>query len=161
MVLDMVRVFNKHVLNPVMKLVVGQKCWYAGVIEHTGRRSGKTSTTPVVVERIGDGFIIPLPYGTKVDWLRNVLAAGRATVRVHGETCHAVEPEVIDAAAASPQLSPRRQREFTRFRIRNYLKMSREPWRPIGSDRAAPDGRARMAGGFFRREQRGDGPAFA
>ena len=42
MVLDRVRVFNKHVLNPVMKLVAGRKYWYAGVIEHTGRRSGKT-----------------------------------------------------------------------------------------------------------------------
>jgi hypothetical protein len=40
MVLDTVRVFNKRVLNPVMLLVAGRKYWYAGVIEHTGRRSG-------------------------------------------------------------------------------------------------------------------------
>ncbi|MFZ1175482.1 MAG: nitroreductase, partial [Mycobacterium sp.] len=79
------------------------------------------------IERAGDGFIIPLPYGTDVDWLRNVLAAGKATLRVHGETCQAVEPEIVDAAAASQQLSPRRQREFSRFRISNYLKMEREP----------------------------------
>ncbi|MEY8014146.1 nitroreductase family deazaflavin-dependent oxidoreductase [Mycobacterium servetii] len=127
MVLDRVRVFNKHVLNPVMKLVAGQKYWYAGVIEHTGRRSGKTYSTPVVVERVGDGFIIPLPYGTKVDWLRNVLAAGRATVRVHGETSGAVGPEIIDAATAAGQLSPRRRREFARFGIKNFLKLEREP----------------------------------
>lgn len=127
MVLDKVRVFNKHVLNPVMMIVAGQKYWYAGVIEHTGRRSGKTYATPVVIERVGNGFIIPLPYGTDVDWLRNVLAAGKATLRVHGETCQAVEPEIVDAATASQQLSPRRQREFSRFRINNYLKMKREP----------------------------------
>lgn len=127
MVLDTVRVFNKHVLNPVMMLVAGQKYWYAGVIEHTGRRSGKTYAAPVVVERVGDGFIIPLPYGTKVDWLRNVLAAGRATVRAHGDTCQAVEPEIVDAATASAQLSPRRQREFARFGIKQYLKMKRAP----------------------------------
>lgn len=123
MVHDTVRVLNKRVLNPVMMLVAGQKYWYAGVIEHTGRHSGKTYTTPVVIDRVDDGFIIPLPYGTEVDWLRNVLAAGSATLRVHGETCRAVEPEVIDAATASPQLSPRRRREFNRFRIRNYLKL--------------------------------------
>ena len=64
MVLDTVRVFNKHVLNPVMMLVAGQKYWFAGVIEHTGRRSGKKYSTPVVIDRVGDGFIIPLPYGT-------------------------------------------------------------------------------------------------
>ncbi len=127
MVLDKVRVFNKHVLNPVMMIVAGQKYWYAGVIEHTGRRSGKTYATPVVIERVGNGFIIPLPYGRDVDWLRNVLAAGKATLRVHGETCQAVEPEIVDAATASQQLSPRRQREFSRFRINNYLKMKREP----------------------------------
>ncbi len=127
MVLDTVRVFNKHVLNPVMMLVAGQKYWYAGVIEHTGRHSGKTYTTPVVIDRVSDGFIIPLPYGTEVDWLRNVLAAGNATLRVHGETCRAVEPQIVDAATASAQLSPRRQREFGRFKIKNYLKLKPEP----------------------------------
>jgi deazaflavin-dependent oxidoreductase (nitroreductase family) len=126
MVLDTVRVFNKHVLNPVMKLVAGQKYWYAGAVEHTGRHSGETYTTPVVIDRVSDGFIIPLPYGTKVDWLRNVLAAGTATLRVHGETCRAVEPKVIDAATAFPQLSPRRRREFGLFGIKNYLKLRRE-----------------------------------
>ncbi len=127
MVLDTVRVLNKHVLNPVMMLVAGEKYWYAGYIEHTGRRSGKTYTTPVVIERVDDGFIIPLPYGTEVDWLRNVMAAGHATLRVHGETCRAVEPQLLNAATAGPQLSPRRRREFGRFRIRNFLKMKPEP----------------------------------
>lgn len=127
MALDTVRVFNKHVLNPVMMLVAGQKHWFAGVIEHTGRRSGKKYSTPVVIDRVGDGFIIPLPYGTEVDWLRNVLAAGGATLRAHGETCHAVEPEIIDPATAYQQLPPRRQREFSRFGIKNYLTMKREP----------------------------------
>ncbi|HTX95478.1 MAG TPA: nitroreductase family deazaflavin-dependent oxidoreductase [Mycobacterium sp.] len=126
MVLDTVRVFNKHVLNPLMMLVAGQKYWYAGVIEHTGRRSGKKYSTPVVIDRVSDGYIIPLPYGTEVDWLRNVLAAGRATLRVHGETVQAVEPEILDAAAAAQQLSPRRRREFARFGIKKYLKLKRE-----------------------------------
>jgi deazaflavin-dependent oxidoreductase (nitroreductase family) len=127
MVLDKVRVFNKYVLNPAMMIVAGQKYWYAGVIEHTGRRSGKAYATPVVVERVSDGFVIPLPYGTEVDWLRNVMAAGRATVRVHGDTSQAVEPEIIDAATAYRQLSPRRQREFGRFRIKHYLKIKHAP----------------------------------
>ena len=79
---DAVRVFNKHVLNPVMMNLAGRKHWYAAVIRHTGRRSGKTYATPVVADRVANGFILPLPYGTGVDWLRNVLAAGRATVTV-------------------------------------------------------------------------------
>lgn len=131
MVLDGVRQFNKRVLNPVMKLVAGQKHWYAGVIEHPGRRSGESHTTPVVIERVTDGFIIPLPYGRTADWVSNVLASGRASLRIHGETYQAVEPEIIDAATAFRQLSPRRQREFGRFQIRDYLKMHRASAAPI------------------------------
>jgi len=84
-VTNAVRVFNKYVLNPAMLNLAGRKHWYAALIRHTGRRSGKHYATPVVADRFADGFILPLPYGTGVDWLRNVLAAGRATVRVGGE----------------------------------------------------------------------------
>lgn len=119
-----VRVFNKHVLNPAMLTLAGRKHWYAAVIRHTGRRSGKSYATPVVADRVADGFILPLPYGTGVDWLRNVLAAGRATVTVAGETFDVAAPEIIDAATAMPQLSPRRRRAFQRFGIDNFVKVA-------------------------------------
>jgi deazaflavin-dependent oxidoreductase (nitroreductase family) len=123
---DAIRMFNKHVLNPAMLHLAGRKHFYAGVIRHTGRRSGKRYTTPVVILPAPDGgFVIPLPYGREVDWLRNVLAAGRATVTVGGETHDAADPEVIDAAAAAPLLSERRRRQFARFRVDDYLKLSR------------------------------------
>lgn len=123
-VLDTVRVFNKHVLNPAMMLVAGRKYWYASVIEHTGRHTGKKYATPVVAERVYDGVIIPLPYGTHTDWLQNVLAAGHATIRMHGETYEAVNPQIIDPATAAGQLAPRQKRAFDRFNVRNYLKMA-------------------------------------
>ena len=119
-----VRIFNKHVLNPVMMNLAGRKHWYAAVIRHTGRRSAKSYATPVVADRVADGFILPLPYGTGVDWLRNVLAAERATLTVGGETFDVVAPKVIDAATALPQLSPRRRRAFQRFGIDNFVKVS-------------------------------------
>ena len=120
---DAVRVFNKHVLNPAMMQLAGRRYWYAAVIRHIGRRSGKYYATPVVADRSADGFILPLPYGTGVDWLRNVLAAGRATITVGGKTYDVVEPEIIDAASAAPQLSPRRQRAFQRFGIDSFVKV--------------------------------------
>ncbi len=129
-VLDTVRVFNKHMLNPVMMHMAGRKHWYAGVIEHTGRRTGKAYATPVVAESVNDGFIIPLPYGTRVDWLRNVQAAKKATIRLHGETYKAVDPQIIDATTAAKQLKPRRRRAFDRFKIESYLKMRPEPAPP-------------------------------
>lgn len=120
---DAVRSFNKHVLNPAMMRLAGHKHWYAAVIRHTGRRSGKSYATPVVADRVIDGFIVPLPYGAGVDWLRNVVAAGSATVTVGGQTYDVVEPEIIDAAAALPQMSDRRRRAFSRFGINNFVKV--------------------------------------
>ena len=67
-VLDNVRAFNKLALNPLMLRLAGRKYWYASVIEHTGRHSGKNYATPVATERVPDGFVIPLPYGVGVDW---------------------------------------------------------------------------------------------
>jgi deazaflavin-dependent oxidoreductase (nitroreductase family) len=110
-------------LNPIMRTRAGRKNGYAAAIRHTGRKSGKQYSTPVGAERVQDGFIIPLAYGTQVDWLRNVVAAGRATVSANGETHDVTEPEVIDAATALPGLAPRRRRTFERLGIEQYLKV--------------------------------------
>jgi deazaflavin-dependent oxidoreductase (nitroreductase family) len=124
---DAVRVFNKHILNPAMLHLAGRRYWYAGVIRHTGRRSGKKYATPVVADRVADGFILPLPYGTHVDWLKNVLSAGRATIRVKGETYEVIEPQIIDAATALAQLPSSRRRTAQWFGIDNYVKLEFAP----------------------------------
>ena len=126
-ILNAVRVSNKHLLNPVMLRLAGRRHFYAAAIGHTGRRSGKQYVTPVVAERVPDGFVIPLPYGTRVDWLQNVLAAGRATISAEGQRCEVVNPEIIDAAAAEPMLSARRRRTFERVGIDDYLKVDVTP----------------------------------
>ncbi|WP_067901185.1 nitroreductase/quinone reductase family protein [Nocardia vaccinii] len=120
---DRMRVVNKYVTNPVMMTMAGREHWYAGVVRHTGRRSGKAYATPVVVEEVPDGVIIPLPYGTRVDWLRNVMHEGRATVQVHGRTFDTIEPAIITAEKAEPRLPPQHRRTFHRFKIDNYLEL--------------------------------------
>jgi len=105
----------------------GRKYWYASVIEHTGRRSGKHFATPVATEGVPDGFVIPLPYGVGVDWLQNVLAAGHATIRAHGQCCRVQQPEIISAEAAAQQLRPERRRIYDLFGVKNYLKVKSEP----------------------------------
>ncbi|MEZ0351556.1 nitroreductase family deazaflavin-dependent oxidoreductase [Mycobacterium sp. pR1184] len=106
--------------------LAGRKHWYASVIEHTGRHSGKQYSTPVVTERVPDGFIVPLPYGTDVDWLRNVLAAGQATIRADGQSYRVAEPEIISAASAAAELRPERRRTYDLFKVKNYLKVTSE-----------------------------------
>ncbi|MEV3964770.1 nitroreductase family deazaflavin-dependent oxidoreductase [Nocardia sp. NPDC050193] len=118
-----IRMSNKYLLNPVMNAFAGRKNSYAAAIRHTGRKSGKQYSTPIGADRVQDGFIIPLAYGTRVDWLQNVLAGGQATVSAGGETRDVTEPEVIDAATALPMLSPKRRRAFERIGIAHYLRV--------------------------------------
>lgn len=129
---DAIRQFNKYVLNPAMLVLAGRRHWYAAVIRHTGRRTGRSYATPVVAERTPGGVIIPLPYGTGVDWLRNARAAGRASVTVHGESFDIVDPHVIDAATASTQLSARRRRAFRRFGVEHFVTFAAEAHSPEG-----------------------------
>lgn len=129
---DAVRVFNKHVLNPTMMLL-DRRHWYAAVLRHTGRSSGREYTTPVTAEPTGDGFVIPLSYGEDVDWLKNVRASGRGTIQARDGT-HAVgEPEVIDASEALAAVSPRARLMFRAFGVERYLKLKRLP---VATERA-------------------------
>ena len=121
---DFVRNFNKHVINPAEMALAGHRFWYAAVIEHAGRKSGKRYRTPVVALRVGDGILVGLPYGSGVDWLRNVLAAGSATITDKGRTYHVVRPEVIDAATAEPQLSARWRWILHASNVDSYVKFA-------------------------------------
>lgn len=123
----LLRTSNKHLLNPLMLRLAGKRYWYASVLEHTGRRSGKTYATPVVADVVGGDIIIPLPYGTQVDWVRNVIRSGEATIVHKGQSYHAVSPELIDATQALPMLPRDRRRTFERVSIGHFLRMSTTP----------------------------------
>lgn len=126
--LDRVRTFNKHILNPAMMKLAGKQHWYAAVIKHKGRRSGKEYATPVVAVPVkGGGFVIPLPYGEEVDWLKNVLAAGRAQIEAKGAAYAVAEPEVVSAAAAFPLLDERHRQAWRLFGIERFLIVKRHP----------------------------------
>jgi deazaflavin-dependent oxidoreductase (nitroreductase family) len=118
----LIRTSNKYLLNPVMLLLAGRRYWYASVIQHTGRRSGKRYSTPIVADRVGSHLIIPLPYGTQVDWVRNVLTTGNADIISKGHTYHVVCPELIDSTQALPELPRERRRTFVRVSIGHFLR---------------------------------------
>jgi len=105
-----------------MLRLAGKPNWYASVIEHTGRRSGKAYRTPIVADRVGEHVIIPLPYGTQVDWVRNVLTAGQANVVSGGQSFHVVSPELISSTQALPELPHDRRRTFERVSIGHFLR---------------------------------------
>lgn len=103
---DGVRQFNKHILNPAVLTFAGRRYGYYAVVCHIGRHSGQVYSTPVVAIPIVNGFIISLPYGGEVDWCRNVLAAGRCTIQWNGYNYVVREPELINATAALPGITP-------------------------------------------------------
>ncbi|MEV6279524.1 nitroreductase family deazaflavin-dependent oxidoreductase [Nocardia sp. NPDC051832] len=90
---------NKLVINRIQGVAAGKVPPYV-MIHHLGRRSGKPYRIPVVGIHTGDQLVVPLPYGDKADWVRNVLAAGSAEITYRGKTQKVTEPRVVDAAGA-------------------------------------------------------------
>ena len=100
MIRDRMRIVNKYVTNKVLRGFASRSRGPFAVIRHIGRRSGKPYETTLMVWHQGEGFVIALTYGPKVDWYRNVLAAGGGTLRWHGKVYTIGKPEPIDAKTA-------------------------------------------------------------
>jgi deazaflavin-dependent oxidoreductase (nitroreductase family) len=114
------RIFNKLVLplagTPLVPLY--------GVLEHRGRRSGKTYRTPVVIRQSRDGdFIVPMPWGLSTDWYRNVQAAGECVVRWKGRRYVLHQPEVLDRATALAAFDSVQAQALKRFGIEQVLRL--------------------------------------
>jgi hypothetical protein len=117
------RIINKRYLNPLMLKFAGRKYSPQAIVYHKGRKSGRSYSTPIVLEPITDGFIIPLPYGADVDWCRNILAASQCTIQWHGNTYTVVEPALINAADVINDLPPVRQKIFQMIGVKHVLKV--------------------------------------
>jgi len=65
------------------------------LLSHVGRRSGNTYQTPLGAYPYGDGFLLPLGYGTRTDWYRNITAAGTCELAWKGQTYRLERPELI------------------------------------------------------------------
>ena len=92
--LGLIKRFNKYVLNPMMLRFSGRS-GPSAIVHHLGRRSGTPYATPVIAHQTHQDVIIPLPYGTEVDWLRNLLAAGQAVVELEGRSLTVDKPAVV------------------------------------------------------------------
>jgi deazaflavin-dependent oxidoreductase (nitroreductase family) len=110
--LDGMRWMTKLIFNPVQMRTAGRPGSFAGVIEHRGRVSGTTYRTPVGIRPTDDGFVIVLPYDTRPDWVKNVLAAGTATLSYEDETFEVDRPEVLPISWGMPYLTEKEQRRI-------------------------------------------------
>ncbi len=71
---------NKVATNKVLVHLAGYGPFIE--LEHVGRRSGRVYRVPLNAFRTGDTVTFALTYGPRVDWLRNVRAAGGCRVRL-------------------------------------------------------------------------------
>lgn len=95
-----IRTTNKYVANPLIGLVAGEIIFAQAY--HRGRRSGRQYATPVVAEPTSDGFAIPLPYGSDIDWCYNVLETGRFAIRWRGRVYILGLPEIVPFSQVAP-----------------------------------------------------------
>jgi len=114
----------RRLFNPLVLLLAGTRLLpLYGVIKHRGRRSGTPYRTPVVVRPTRDGFIVPMPWGESTDWYRNVRAAGECVIRWKGRDYPVVQPEVIDAAAATAAFGATARAVMARVGIGHCLRL--------------------------------------
>lgn len=118
-----VKGFNKHILNPLMLRLAGRKGFYAAALHHVGRKSGTRYVTPVRADPTPDGFVIPLPYGTDVDWLKNVMAARSAELVTGGTVLPVDRPQLITAVAAGRHLPAWIKGQLDRQGVSKYLRL--------------------------------------
>ena len=69
------RKFAIRVVNPVLRPVAGRLPGF-GVLTYAGRKTGRTYLLPINVFHKGDRYLFVLTYGSEVQWVKNVLAAG-------------------------------------------------------------------------------------
>ena len=104
--------FNKHVNNRIQLKWAHLLPGY-GILEHTGRKSGRTYRTPLNVFKAPGGFVLLIGYGTQSDWVRNVQAAGGGHI-VHRRTRYVVSEPKLLSGGSGRYLLPRPLRLLTK-----------------------------------------------
>jgi deazaflavin-dependent oxidoreductase (nitroreductase family) len=89
-------------MNPAVRRVARFLPTFA-VVKHRGRKSGRSYETVVNAYRKGSVLAILLGHG-KADWVKNVLAAGEADMRLHGRDLRITDPRVVPAGAGAEGL---------------------------------------------------------
>lgn len=122
-ILDRIRATNKRFTNKLLIHLCGKRFGHFAVLGHTGRRSGKLYRIPVIAEPIGNGFVIALTYGRKTDWLKNVLAAGGASLLWKNREYRLTRPEFIPQDTALGAFPGAFRQGLKMAGVRDYLRL--------------------------------------
>ena len=116
------REFTTRFFNPLVRRFAGRLPGFA-VMTHVGRSSGRVYRSPFKVFRQGRDYVVALTYGSDVNWVRNVMAAGGGELREAGRTIRLTNPRL--AVDPSASLAPAYVRPFLRLlRVTEFLTLT-------------------------------------
>jgi deazaflavin-dependent oxidoreductase (nitroreductase family) len=110
--------FNKRTFNK-MEIRRGIR----PVLSHVGRSSGKTYETPLDAHAVEGGYIFIANYGRDSDWVKNILAAGTATLRAGGNEIALVSPRMVTKDEALRQMAAGIKWPPDRMNVTECLRM--------------------------------------
>ncbi len=84
---------NRRVFNPI-EIRRGVR----PVLIHVGRSSGNIYRTPLDAHQVPGGYVFIPNYGPDSDWVRNILVAGNARLRLEGEELELTSPRMVRKA---------------------------------------------------------------
>ena len=91
------------------------------VVRHVGRRTGATYLTPMDAHPTTDGFVLVVRYGSRSDWVRNILVAGEAGLVIDGREHAVVAPRLVAQQEAADRLPPDVDPGRDFFKAEHYL----------------------------------------
>ena len=94
-----------------------------GVLEHRGRKTGRTYRIPVAVIRTEDGYVIPAPFGGGTQWVRNLEAGGGARLRWKGADYAIVGPEIVQFEAVAYAFNRFQRAGVRAFGISRFVRV--------------------------------------
>ena len=111
---------------PISRPLAGRRylrLW--AIVRHRGRRSGRSYAAPVAIRATSDEFVIPLPWGDRTQWLRNVQSAGGCTVSWNGAEHVVRAPRVVALDDAIAAFHPIQRAILRAAGVRSVLRVSR------------------------------------
>ncbi|GAB3407468.1 hypothetical protein GCM10027515_23480 [Schumannella luteola] len=122
-------------LNPITLSAARRGRGPFTIVRHRGRVSGTIHETPIIVARSGADFVAELTYGPRVQWYRNIQAAGGSCELVRGVgTWRIRSTEPLGAESGLRAYGPPRSWILRLLRRHDFLLLRVAPAEPSADD---------------------------
>jgi hypothetical protein len=109
---------NRRIFNP-MELRKGER----PVLIHEGRSSGRRFETPLDAHPVEDGYVFFVMYGPDADWVKNILHAGSAELRLPDRVNTLTNPRLLSGDEVEPILPDGVDLPATFMRVDHFLRI--------------------------------------